>query len=364
MLYGRDDVLDWVDQNLSGLHQENILVLHGQRRTGKTSVLLELERREPKTPYIFVRFNLEVAELKSTGDLFYEMALQLHKTLATKYSVPVREPTEEEYVSYPWRRFRDFHDELQACLGDTYVVLMVDEFDILIDKVRKDIVAQDVFHYIRWLMQESKTLNFVFTGAYELSKILLDHRSFLFNIAKQQRIGCLAENDAKRLIIEPMAGSLDYHPLAIKKILRVTAGHPYYIQYICDNLVHLARDRRKNYIDLSDVNEALEKLVEEIPGQIKWDYELLSRDEQVTMAALAFVSDAWTSVPIRDIETILRRHGFSVPNLPNVLRELKDQDFIQEEKAGQEHGYRFRMELLRVWLEQNEMLLRLKEEIE
>ena len=363
MLYGRDDVLDWVDQNLSGLHQENILVLHGQRRTGKTSVLLELERREPKTPRVFVRFNLEVAELESTGDLFYEMALQLHKKLSTEYDVPVREPIEEEYVSYPWRRFRDFHDELQACLGDTSVVLMVDEFDILIDKVRKDIVTQDVFRHIRWLMQESRSLNFVFTGAYELSKMLLDHRSFLFNIAKQQRIGCLAKNDAKSLIIKPMAGLLHYHPLAVEKILRVTAGHPYYIQYICDKLVHLARDRRKNYVDLSDVNEALEKLVEEIPGQIKWDYELLSRDEQVTMAALAFVSDAWTSVPTRDIETTLERHGFSVPNLSNVLRELKGQDFIQEKKVGQKHEYRFRMELLRVWLEQNDMLLRLKKEI-
>jgi hypothetical protein len=82
----------------------------------------------------------------------------------------------------------------------------------------------------------------------------------------------------------------------------------------------------------------------------------------VTMAALAFVSDAWTSVPTRDIETTLGRHGFSVSNLSNVLRELKDQDFLQEKKVGQEHEYRFRMELLRVWLEQNEMLLRLKEE--
>jgi len=362
MFYGRDDVLDWVDQNLSGIYQENILVLYGQRRTGKTSVLLELERREPKTPHIFVRFNLEVAELKSTSDLFYEIALQLYKRLATEYGFPVRKPAEEQYVSYPWRRFRDFHDELQACLGDIPVVLMVDEFDILIDKVRKGIVTQDVFHHIRWLMQESKNLNFIFTGGHELRRMLLDQRSSLFNIAKPWRISYLEEKDARRLIIEPMAGFLDYHPLAVEKILRVTAGHPYYIQYTCDRLVHLARNRRKNYVDLSDVNQALEKVVEEIAGQIKWDYELLSRDELVTMAALAFVSDAWTSVPTRDIETTLRRHGFSVPNLSNVLRELKEQDFIQEKKAGQEHEYRFCMELLRVWLEQNEMLLRLKEE--
>jgi len=363
MFYGRDDVLDWVLQNLSGLHQENILVLHGLRRTGKTSVLLQLERRKPKPPHIFVRFNLEVAELRSTSDLFYEIALQLHKKLATEYSFPVREPTEEEYVSYPWRRFRDFHDELQACLGDTYVVLMVDEFDILIDKVRMSIVTQDVFHHVRWLMQESKNLSFIFAGGHELRNMLLDRRSFLFNIAKPWRIGHLMEKDATRLIVEPMAGFLDYHPLAVEKILRVTAGHPYYTQYICDKLVHLARNRRKNYIDLSDVNQALEKVVEEIPGQVKWDYELLSSDGQVTMAALAFASDEWTSVPTRDIGATLERHGLSVPNLPSILRQLKDQDFIQEKRVGQRHEYRFRMELLRVWLEQNEMLIRLKEKI-
>jgi hypothetical protein len=319
-----------------------------------------LERRKPRTPHVFVRFNLEIAELKSTGDLFYEMAWQLHRTLTTEYDVCVPQPTEEEYVSYPWRRFRAFHDELQVGLGDRYVVLMVDEIDILIDKVRNNIVSQDAFHHVRWLMQESKKLNLIFAGAYELRKMLLDRSSFLFNIAKQHRISYLLEKDARRLITEPMADLLEYHPLAVEKIWRVTAGHPYYIQCICDKLVHLARNRRKNYVDLSDVNQAVEEVVEEYAGQLKWDYDRLSREEQVTMAALAFVSDEWASVPTRDIEATLSRHELSVPNLSNVLRELKDQDFIHEKKVGREHEYRFHMELLRAWLEQNEMLLRLK----
>ncbi|GAF93649.1 unnamed protein product, partial [marine sediment metagenome] len=127
MFYGRDDTLEWVDQNIRGAYQENILVLHGQRRTGKTSVLLELERRAPKTPHIFVRFDLQYAELECTSDLFYEIASLLYTKLTTEFDLHVQKPALEEYASYPWRRFRDFHQELQAHLGDKHVVLMVDE---------------------------------------------------------------------------------------------------------------------------------------------------------------------------------------------------------------------------------------------
>ncbi|MBC8492911.1 MAG: HEAT repeat domain-containing protein [Chloroflexi bacterium] len=363
MFYGRDDTLKWVDRNIRGAYQDNILVLHGQRRTGKTSVLLELERRAPKTPHIFVRFDLQYAELECTSDLFYEIASLLYTKLTTEFDLHVQKPALEEYASYPWRRFRDFHQELQAHLGDKHVVLMVDEFDILIDKVRKSIVTQDAFHRFRWLMQESKTLTFIFTGAYELRKMLLDRTSFLFNIAKPRRIRYLEKKFAKKLVTDPMAGLLDYHPLAVDKILRVTACHPFYVQCVCDSLVRLARNREKNYIDLSDVNEALAKVIEEDAGNLSWDYGLLSREEQVILAALAFISDEWTFVPTREIEATLRLHGFSAPNVSNVLRELRDQDFIEERQVRQEYQYRFCMELLRVWLEQNEMLLRLKEEI-
>ena len=39
MFFGRQDVFSFVRRHLTGLHRDSPVVLYGQRRTGKTSVL-------------------------------------------------------------------------------------------------------------------------------------------------------------------------------------------------------------------------------------------------------------------------------------------------------------------------------------
>ena len=43
MFVGRKDVFDFVQEHLLGAYQNNVIVLHGQRRTGKTSILYRLQ---------------------------------------------------------------------------------------------------------------------------------------------------------------------------------------------------------------------------------------------------------------------------------------------------------------------------------
>ena len=47
MFYGRKSVFDWIRENLSGTFQDNVLVLYGERRTGKTSVLYQMQHHLP-----------------------------------------------------------------------------------------------------------------------------------------------------------------------------------------------------------------------------------------------------------------------------------------------------------------------------
>ncbi len=73
--FGRKDIFDWVAENLQGAHQQNILVLHGERRMGKTSILLQLEhggnslRESSRHPICPVFVNLQ--SLTDTGTHFF-----------------------------------------------------------------------------------------------------------------------------------------------------------------------------------------------------------------------------------------------------------------------------------------------------
>jgi AAA+ ATPase superfamily predicted ATPase len=58
MFFGRQEVFSWIERSLSGKYVDHILVLHGQRRVGKTSVLKQIPNFLPDR-YIQVFFDLQ-----------------------------------------------------------------------------------------------------------------------------------------------------------------------------------------------------------------------------------------------------------------------------------------------------------------
>ena len=48
MFFGREDVFRWIERSLTGKYVNHILVVHGQRRVGKTSVLKQLPSQLPQ----------------------------------------------------------------------------------------------------------------------------------------------------------------------------------------------------------------------------------------------------------------------------------------------------------------------------
>jgi predicted AAA+ superfamily ATPase len=68
-------VFDWIRENLSGTFQDNVLVFYGERRTGKTSVLYQMQHHLPDT-YAFVLIDLQTIAygLSSTGELLHASA--------------------------------------------------------------------------------------------------------------------------------------------------------------------------------------------------------------------------------------------------------------------------------------------------
>ena len=56
MFFGREDIFEFVRQTLIGRHRDNsAIVLYGQRRTGKTSVLYQMRSQlDPRYLCIFV----------------------------------------------------------------------------------------------------------------------------------------------------------------------------------------------------------------------------------------------------------------------------------------------------------------------
>jgi HEAT repeat protein/Cdc6-like AAA superfamily ATPase len=369
MFYGRQPTFNWIRENLSGTYQDNVLVLYGERRTGKTSVLYQMQHHLPDE-YAFVLIDLQTIaySLSSTSDLLYAMSRKLINGLK-RQGFDLDKPSREDFAEHPIEEFEQLGEQIgeMSIVLNKRAVLIADEFDLLIEAIDRGDVSAFVFDCIRGLMQHQDGLSFIFAGAHALTAMIKNPRSILFNTALRRKVSFLERSEAERLIREPVAEVLWYDDLAVEKILRVTAGQPYFIQYICHEIVNLARRDAKNFVTLRDVDRALQTTVQETTGIIRHSYMSLSRDEQLALAALARITDDGRPfVSLEDIIETLRQDDLTmgVHDLHEVVRGLLERDFVIERGGGDTAGrqYGFAMELVRVWLEQNDEYTRLLEE--
>ncbi len=368
MFFGRQDVFAWVRDNVSSTTQMNALLLYGERRMGKTSVLWQLQRNPPSPNHIYLLFDLQLySYINNIAELFFQLASEIVIRL-NREGFKLEDPDWDKYQANPFTAFRAFCALLDERLGERRVVVMLDEFGALMSKVHAGIFDASIFDFLRGVIQSSNAITFLFTGAYEVRRMQEDFDSILFNMVKVRKISYLEPKEVEDLIRKPVEGLLSYHPLVVGKIQAVTACHPYFVQLICDGLVQVARNEKRNYVELMDLELVIQNVVHDATGNIKNSiYRLLGETEQLVLAALANATDdvrVW--VTLGDIVSVLEQYGLSRPrdDLMEALVTLRERDLIAEMRIGQQLRYSFRMGLVRMWLRQNEILLRLMKEEE
>ena len=83
MFFGRERVFEWIEHSLSGKYVDHILVLHGQRRVGKTSVLKHIPNRLPDK-YIPVFIDLQGRVSTTLGRFLGWLAREIVRALAAQ----------------------------------------------------------------------------------------------------------------------------------------------------------------------------------------------------------------------------------------------------------------------------------------
>src|SRR5262245_53631698 len=71
--FGRENILHMVETVLASPDQ-NAIVLFGQRRVGKTSILLQMQRRLPSLPFLPVYFDMMERVQRPLGRMLSELA--------------------------------------------------------------------------------------------------------------------------------------------------------------------------------------------------------------------------------------------------------------------------------------------------
>ncbi len=210
LFVGRDDVFAYIQEHLFGAYQNNVIVLHGQRRTGKTSILYRLKKVLADT-HICVLVDMQGKAARGTLDFLYSLADDIVYAL-DDHDIAVTLPARSDFAESPEFVFRSrFLRSVAEALPigangqPKHLLLMFDEFEELQKRVQDGKLEPEIFPFLRNLMQHEESVDFVFAGTHKLEELGAEYWSILFNIASYKKITFLTPDDARRLITEPVA---------------------------------------------------------------------------------------------------------------------------------------------------------------
>ncbi len=358
--YGRDSVLSFVRNTLASPFQ-NVVVLFGQRRIGKTSVLYQLMRAEQAPAgYRPVYFDLQGRAEHRLDQVLYGLGREIARALGL--DVPPREAfAEESFFQY------HFLPEVYKALGDERLLVLVDEFDVLGgEEVTPDAAYHVLFNYLQdLLIDEQRHLTFAFVVGRRIDE-LPSRIKATFKSAQCKRISVLDQPSAERLIREPAAGAIAFADDAVEALIDLTNGHPYFLQLLCYELFERATRAGRDRVVAADVtDDVLAAAMELGMGGLSWFWDEFPPAERFILSAIAHITgdQARPTASLRQIGQTLREHGVRLQGMelstaPEVLAEWEI-----VERAGRD-AYRFRVEFLRRWILSKHSLDEAKRELE
>jgi hypothetical protein len=286
MFFGREDVFSFVRRNLTGRHRDTPIVLYGQRRTGKTSVLYQMHRHlDARYRCIFI--DLHGLNLNGMENLLWGLATSIGRGLQRDHQLSVAVPDRAAFSANPHAAFETaFLDAVWSVLGEDHLLLMIDEVVRLHEEVRAGRLERDVFDYLRHLMQHFERLNFIFSLGSGVEELKKDY-AFLFGVALYHRISFLEPVAARALIMRPTQDCYQVLPDAAEKILQITSGHPYYTQLVCHCLFDRWLRAPKPQMTPADVDAVLTEAIELGSANLTYVWEDSTPEEQAMMAGLA-----------------------------------------------------------------------------
>ena len=362
LFFGREDLFEFIAENAGHRSYRNVLILVGQRRTGKTSALLRLEDHLPLHLLPVYIDCQSLGVVPGMPSLLEELAWYISDALSRR-GVEAKVPELSAWQQDPTRLFqRQFLPYVNSLLPEgTTLLLVFDEFEAFETLVTENILPATFFTYLRHLMQHSEQLNFIFVGTRRLEEMTSDYWSVLFNIALYRKIDFLDVAAAMRLITEPVSPNLIYDDLALDKIMRVTAGHPYFLQLVCYTLVKHANIERSGYVTISNVNAAVDEMLS--LGEVHFAY-LWQRSTMAERAILATVAHLMDhTLPFHPEELIQRLEPYDIQldptELTGALTSLVERDIMREVTEEAKSLFEMKLGLVSLWVAKNKSLSKL-----
>src|SRR5579859_194841 len=371
MFYGREADMDFLKDNLTR-SAKSVIVLYGQRRSGKTTMLLQLINTFATEKHIPVLIDMQrLSYHLSINSFLCKVALAIARAMQKK-GFSFCKPERVDFEVDPTLAFDTFLDAVEEQLGEQKLILMIDEFEVLEEQVFKGKLQAEIFEYLRDILQHRPNINFLFSGTHKITDYTKWYRSVFFNVARHYRLSKLDPQSAEDLIQKPVEGFLEYESFAVKKIHQLTDDQPYLIHLFCRAIIDYCNAKHKAYVTINDVNSVQDEVMQTGQFHFDWLWDQIKPEERVVISALAEggkVDGGWLSLAHLEDTYRTTVTPFTRESLRASLKTLIDADFIESRASNGRDGgfdsYSFRIPvgLTREWLLRERPLEEVRKEL-
>ncbi|NET70196.1 MAG: ABC transporter substrate-binding protein [Sphaerospermopsis sp. SIO1G2] len=282
--FGRDDLFRFITDNLE--NGQRVIVLSGQRRIGKTSILKQIPKQVSQLiegdKYYFVNLDLQDKSYLTLAEFLYELCEQFIESSGISGSLQI--PSIEDFTQNANQLFfGNILPQIYEHLHNKSLVVLLDEFDVF--KHGKE--------FLELLKNHNKTKDKLFCIPVLGSN--LDNISNFLDLRESphKRIGLLPKNDAIELITKPAQSVLEYTQEAIDKIWKLTSGHPYFTQVICNAIFTQSLRNSRFQITNGDVENTTNTALELSEFGLTALWKSLQIPENVVFAIVAFLTEEY-----------------------------------------------------------------------
>ena len=350
MFFGRERVFETMRRSLVSSCPSQVVVLHGQRRIGKTSILYQIGIHLPGS-YVPVLIDLQGLSMEGLAALLWEMAQVIRRQLRRAANVILPPEDRADWFANAESRFLRFFDTIRQKMGDRHLVLMFDETVLLADKVDAGALEEQVFSCLAALMARHDGLGFCFSIGSQVG--MMEHQlSRLPRPVTYCEVSFLESAAARALICEPVRRRFRYQPQSMAAILTLTSGQPYYTQLVCHELFNFVQDRGWGDVTPVDVEVIRPRVVEMATAQLRyvWD-ETPVLGQQVLLALSEFMAQGKDISSAGQIGHMLLAHSIQATDA-----DINDRIVLLKKRNIITPSYTFQIDLFRHWILQHQRL--------
>jgi hypothetical protein len=354
--YGRDILLQQVERSL---RRTNVVLLQGQRRIGKTSVLRQLahslSQEELETSNLVIQipvfFDIQRYVQDTLPQFQFHLAGAIIRSLEHLKNKSLSIPVLEELEKDPTLFQDKWLPQIQEQLENKELVILVDEFDNFDEQIAPH-TMQYLVPFLGQLVSGENWLKWVFTLGRLRGKVSLEYDPIMRS-GEEFRLTFLSYDEAYKLIVEPAKNKLFYLPETIKYIYQLTNGQPHLIQAICSQIFEYLLDEDQKTVIVKSVDAVIYQTLESYGSAISSIVSVPPIEEKV-LIAIAQLSNSETSIIRSQVRDTLIQKGvrLSIDDLQNAIESLLKWELLR----GSSETLQITIKLVEYWLRQNKLI--------